>query len=774
MKSDSENHVDLLLRYRRRRRRRLILAFLCLLLAGVSFAASYVFGMDAWDRLDLTRITDVDCSLIVTDALGNEVTTLHAGEDRIPVALADIPKHTRDAFISAEDARFYDHFGVDIVRILGAAWADIKAGGYVQGASTISQQLIKLSHLTNEKKMERKLEEAVLAYQLERRCSKETILEMYLNYVYFGGGYYGIEAAARGYFGVHASELTVAQSAQLAGILKSPSKYAPHLNPEKSLERRNLILGLMRDYGFLSEQECAQARAEGVELNRAENTGKRGYYVDLALTEAVKLLGIPMNELLSGGYTIETAMDAGMQETAERLFRDDASFPACADTPCEGAFAVVDTETGGIAALVGGREQDVALALNRAVSIRRQPGSVIKPILVYAPALENGYTAATMLLDEEMDFDGYRPGNSNDRFSGWVTMREAVTRSLNVPAVSVFSQIGVEPSKRFARRVGIEFDERDTSLALALGGFTYGVSPVQVAGAYAAFASGGIYTEPYVIERILDRDGQVLYDAKPERIRVMREANAYVLTSMLESVLQKGTGRRLGALDIPLAGKTGTTGDETGNRDIWMAAYNADYAAAVWMGFDSAADGILPDDATGGTYPALLLKQFFAERYADEPAPDFPIPDGIRVYRIDRRTLDTEHIAVLANALTPENETYEEVFVEGTEPGDMTSYWQIPSPPARIGATAGDGAVLVYFETPNPYVLYRIYREDAAGKSVLIHECAGTEGSIAFEDTAIPRKGRYTYYVIPVHPLLTVGGESVAGESSVRVTVNVG
>jgi len=588
--------------YRRRRRRRVLFAALALVLAGLAFAAAAVFDMDAWNELDATKITNVDQSLILYDRYDAEVSTLHASEDRIWVPLEQIPKVTRDAFISAEDARFYSHFGVDVIRILGAAWADLKSGSYAQGASTISQQLIKLSHLSSEKQMRRKLEEAVLAYRLEQIYSKDEILEMYLNYVYFGGGYYGVEAAARGYFGISASELSIAQSAQLAGILKSPARFAPHLDMEASVGRRNVVLSLMEEYGYITAEQRAEAEQEEVVLADGAGRSRRGYYVDLALTESCDLLGVDMDTLLTGGYRIYTAMDPTAQRVVDEIFEDDDNFPAAVNgVSVEAAIAVVDVQTGGIAAVRGGRDDDVALSYNRAVRMRRQPGSVIKPVIVYAPALESGYTTATMLLDEQMDFGGYVPRNSNGTYSGWVTMREAVTRSLNIPAVAVMNRVGLETCKEFAARLGIEFDESDDSLVLALGGFTYGVSPLQIASAYAAFGNGGVYNASSCIRRICDRDGNVVYQSAASGTQVMSAANAYVLTSMLESVVESGTGHRLGELEIPLAGKTGTTGDESGNRDVWMAAYNPSYAAAVWIGIDEGGGNTLPENVTGGT-----------------------------------------------------------------------------------------------------------------------------------------------------------------------------
>ena len=762
--------------YRRRRRRRILLAVAALFLAVCAFGAVALFGMTAWQPLDINKIVDVDQSLILYDRYDQEVTSLHASEDRIWIALDDIPKYTRDAFISAEDARFYNHFGVDVIRIFGAAWADLKAGSFVQGASTLSQQLIKLSHLSSEKQVRRKIEEALLAYQLERIYTKDEILEMYLNYVYFGGGYYGVEAAARGYFGVSASELTIAESAQLAGILKSPARFAPHLNPEASVGRRNVVLSLMEEYGYISAAQRLEAREEEAVLAGGAGRNHRGSYVDLALTEACARLGVDMDTLLTGGYRIYTSLEPEVQRVCNEIFDNEDSFPGdIAGTAVEAAISVVDVQTGGIAAIRGGRSDDIALSYNRAVRIRRQPGSVIKPVIVYAAALEAGYTAATMLLDEQMDFGGYVPRNSTGEYSGWVTMRDAVTRSLNVPAVAVMNRVGINTCKDFAARLGIEFDEQDDSLVLALGGFTYGVSPLQIAGAYATFGNGGVYNEPYCVRRICDREGALVYQNEAAGVRVLSEANAYVLTNMLESVVETGTGHRLGGTNIQLAGKTGTTGEVSGgNRDVWMAAYNPTYAASVWIGLDANDGGrMLPENVTGGTYPALILKALFTGIYAEVEPPDFIMPRGVREYRIDSRTLANEHTTVLANALTPEEESYAEVFVIGTEPAAMTSYWQIPLPPTHLTVSASEELALVYFETPSRYMLYRLYRENSEGKSVLVGTYSGENGSVAVTDETIPRPGSYAYYVVGVHPQLEIGGQLVTGEASARVSITI-
>ena len=362
----------------------LMLVFAVGIAGFVLFFAVQLLKLDAWREFDPENILGAPETLIVYDENDSEALRLHAAEDRVSISIEDIPKKVKFAFISAEDARFYDHPGIDLIRIAGAAWQDIKAGSYVQGASTITQQLIKLSHLNADKTISRKLEEAVLAYQMEKRYSKDDILEMYLNFVYFGRGYYGIEAAALGYFGVHAKELSIAQAATLAGILKSPSNYAPHLNREKSLARRNTILSLMETYGHITAAEKEAAVKEPLHVLEARRE-TRGYYIDTVLRDAASAIGISTEDLLTGGYRIYTALDLALQQKCEKLFADDSLFPT---EDCQGAIVVIKTETGAVAALVGGREQHTAMAFNRAVDMKRQPGSVIKPIISYAPAME--------------------------------------------------------------------------------------------------------------------------------------------------------------------------------------------------------------------------------------------------------------------------------------------------------------------------------------------------------------------------------------------------
>ena len=721
-------------------------------------------GMDRWVDFDVYRITGCDRTSIIYDGQSDVVTRLHGVQDRTWVSISELQPSTVYAFISAEDARFFEHEGVDIIRIAGAIVADIKAGSYVQGASTISQQLIKLSHLTSEKTISRKAEEAALAYEMERQYSKEDILEMYLNYVYFGGGYYGIEAAAKGYFGVHASDLTLDQSAMLAGILKSPSGYAPHINYAASINRRNNILRLMRDYGYITDDEKKQASAGRPTILHDKREEYSGYYTDAVTKSAAALMGITVDELIRGGYSIYSAMDSDIQHYCEEMFKNGELFPA---EDSEAAIVVLEPSTGMVVAMVGGRSYTCGISFNRATDIRRQPGSVIKPVIAYAPAFEYlNYTAADMILDEETTFADYTPSNYGNKYYGWVTVREAVTKSLNVPAVKTLSAVGVYRAKDFAKRCGIEFDDKDDSLALALGGFTYGVSPLQIAGAYSCFASGGIYNTPTLIKKITDRNGLTVYEYRQDSRRVMSEANAYILTSMLKSVVTEGTGHRLNTLDIPIAGKTGTVGLANGNRDAWMAGYTPEYTAVVWQGYDSDRLGLLPSSATGGTYPALMLYELFNHIYPDGRSGDFEKPESVKQYSIDAKTLKKQHKVVLANAMTPQSSRVTEYFTEETAPEDVSGYWAVPGSAQNLLAVREEGGVMVSFDCPDDFGMYTLWRSEAGKAEKPLMTWNGREGHIEYIDAAVKPGKDYRYRVTVKHEELLIGDEPVEGPTT--------
>ncbi|MDY5348518.1 MAG: PBP1A family penicillin-binding protein [Candidatus Ventricola sp.] len=743
------------------------------LLAAAVLAFVLVFDVAHWQRLDPQRLHALAQTSTLYDRNGELISELRGTENRTVVSLSEVPLRTQQAFLAAEDLRFYSHRGIDLYRIFGALVSNIRSGSFSEGASTITQQLAKLTHLSAEKTIRRKLEEVFLALQIERAYSKDEILELYLNTVYFGRGAYGIQAAARAYFGVDASELTLSQSAALAATIKAPSAYAPHTNPETNRSRRIYILETMLENGMISQEECDEAKTESVwVLAQQEETVFESWYADEALRASQELLGLSADEVLNGGFEIHTALDPALQAAADSVYQDGSLFPANASdgTPVQSAMAVIDTASGAIRAMVGGRDYAVRRGLNRATQMRRQPGSALKPLAVYGPALELGYTTASVLLDEKTSFNGYTPQNAGDRYYGRVTMRTAIRNSLNTTAVRLLDEIGIESGIEYLSRMGIPSQDSDKNLSLALGSMTYGVTPVELAAAYVPYANGGIYHEPYCIERIVSADGHVVYEREENARRVISEQNAYLMTSLLQSVVTSGTGTRMLSAGTPVAGKTGTVSMTGGNRDIWMAAYTPELSVSVWMGFDQTdASHKIPNGITGGKNTASLAAAFLKQVYADRDKPDFTTPDGIVWLTIDKRALTTRGSVLLASDSTPKEYRLSEVFATSNRPYSVSDLWNAPPAPSSFYVSHdAAGYPELHFKAAAA-ARYRIQR-DAVGESVILTEMLGSAGqNMTYSDYSAQPGVLYTYRVIPIHEELLQQGVWLEGNQAVQL-----
>ena len=709
----------------------------------------------------------------IYDAQGELMSELRGLEYRTVVSLSEIPLYTQQAFLAAEDLRFYDHGGIDIYRIFGALRSNLKSGSLVEGASTITQQLAKLTHLSAEKTLRRKLEEIYLAFQIERAYTKDQILEMYLNTVYFGRGAYGIQAAARAYFDVDASELTLVQSAALAAAIKAPSAYAPHTNPQTNKSRRAYILNTMAENGFITQEECGEAKAESVwVIAEQTQTEVFSWYVDEVLRESQQLLGLSADDVISGGFEIYTAFDPELQAIADGLYQDSSYFPSNASdgTPIQSAMAVVDTQSGAVLAMIGGRDYAVRRGLNRATQMRRQPGSALKPLAVYGPALEQGYTTASVLLDEKTSFNGYTPQNAGDRYYGRVTMRTALRNSLNTTAVRLLEEIGIDTGVEYLNRLHIPTESSDSNLSLALGSMTYGVTPVELAAAYVPYANGGVYHEPFCVERIVSAGGDVVFEREVTSEQVISEQNAFLMTSMLQSVVSSGTGTRMLSANTPVAGKTGTVSMSGGNRDIWMAAYNPEISVTVWMGFDQTdAKHKIPNGITGGRNTASLAAAFFKQAYEGRDKPEFTQPDGLVWLTLDKRALTTRGSVMLASDSTPKEYRVSEVFTVSNRPYAVSDVWDAPSAPSSFYvAHNASGYPELHFKATSS-ARYRIQR-DAVGESVILTELIGQSGqNLTYTDASAQPGVLYTYRVIPIHEELLQQGIWLEGQQAVQL-----
>ena len=568
-------------------------------------------------KADLADIRPPASSQIY-DINGNEIANVHADENRVPVKMNQIPENLKNAFVAVEDVRFYEHSGVDFRGIMRALWANISHQGVSEGGSTITQQLAKNAYLTQDRTFKRKIQEMFLALQLEHQYTKEEILELYLNQIYFGQGAYGVQAAAKTYFGKNVEELDLNECAMLAGIPKSPNYYSPLNNLQTAQSRKSTVLDQMAKYGYISSSTAAKTKKE--ELRLVQNTNKSGseaaYFVDYVIQSMIEKYG--SDAVYKEGLKIYTTLDMDMQRAAEEAMKNlpDMSEANGIQQP-QGALVAIDPHTGHIKAMVGGRGTDM---FNRAVMAERQPGSAFKPF-VFAAALESNYTPASIIEDKPLTINGWSPQNYSRDFNGKVSLRYVAEQSLNVPTVRVAQDVGIDKIIYLGKEMGIttfvtDGNQNDGNLSTALGGLTRGVTPLELTSAYCTFANDGVHVNHTAIVRVLDRNGKVLEENVPESKQVLKKDTVNNLTSMLMGVMVRGTGTGAN-IDRPSAGKTGTTSDY---HDAWFIGYVPDLVVGVWVGCD---DNQQMGTMTGGTTPAYIWKAFMTKVSSSMPTKSF-------------------------------------------------------------------------------------------------------------------------------------------------------
>lgn len=574
---------------------------------------------------------------IIYDKDGNIISYIKGEKNMSYLTIDQIPKQVQEAMVSIEDKRFYKHIGIDLKALLRAVKSVYDKNSITQGGSTITQQLARNIFLTHQVSWQRKVEEIFIALKLEKIYSKEEILEFYLNNIYFANGYYGIEAASEGYFNRKVEELSLSQAAFLCAIPNNPTLYDPRVKGENTMKRRNRILGEMYEDGKITEEEYNQAAYEEIVLEKPKVIDA-GIYVNsyvnhcavLALMEAdgfsmrnafesakeqqkykeeySKAYEKSKEALNQGGYRIYTTIDLKLQEQLQKVVDEQLEGYIAKST--EGAYTLqaastcINNDTGCVEAIVGGRSQSKAeSALNRAYQSYRQPGSSIKPLIVYAPALEREYTADTKVLDKRVEGG---PANAVGVYDGMITLRKAVEKSKNTVAWNVFEEITPEAGLSYLEEMGFaKLDEKDYALPSALGAFTNGTNTVEMASAYAAIANNGRFQTPTCIDKILDMSQNTIYSLESREMKqVYQPQAAAAMTDILEGVLTEGTGKGLALKDMPAAGKTGTTDD---NKDGWFVGYTPYYTTSVWVGYDIPQQLI---DLSGSSYPGKIWKSF--------------------------------------------------------------------------------------------------------------------------------------------------------------------
>ena len=626
-------------------------------------------------ELDEGRVTQVlsepDRSPIFPVYLEPElISGLRGGSRQVRewIPLADMPPHLVSSVLAVEDRRFFSHFGIDPIAIGRAIWRNLTTGGVVQGGSTITQQLAKNLFYSPQRTLGRKVKEALAAVVLETKYRKQEILESYLNEIYLGqAGFvsiYGVGEAAHRYFGKTLEELTVGEIAMIAGLIKGPNTYAPAKHRALARQRRDVVLKLLRDQGRLTEQEWKVAVNESLPVAPPDDVlADAPYFVDTVLREVEDVIGTPLPE----GLRIDSTLDPMIQQVAAEglengLLKLERAYPALKgqEGVLQGAVAVLEPSTGAIVALVGGRDYRVS-QFNRAVQAHRQAGSLFKPF-VYLAAFETSragkqpsFTPASLLADEPVTFESetgnWSPQNYDRQFRGSVTLRNALEQSLNVPAVRVAKTVGTQPIIEVLHQLGVTAGLAD-DLSIALG--SPAVSLLEMATAYGALANGGILVKSSSVRMTSDRDGTKLWNPGPDRRQAVSPQAAYLITSILEGVIQRGTATKAKALGLSgaIAGKTGTT---DGYRDAWFVGYTWDLVIGVWVGFDDERAVKLT-----GAQAALPIWMEIARRILPEEVALFAPPPGVITRLIDPKT------GQLATSQCPEQ--IEEVFIEGTEP----------------------------------------------------------------------------------------------------------
>lgn len=576
-----------------------LVLFICFF-GSIAYAFFTLPQTDNLENLQFMKATQV------FDAHGALISKLFE-ENRVVVPISSMSFYVQQAIIDNEDIRFYSHAGVDPIGIVRALWVDLRMGTFAEGGSTLTQQLAKNMFLTQEKTFIRKLKEMLLALLIERRFSKQEILQAYLNQVYFGEGAYGVESASQVYFGKHASELTLGESALIAGLPRGPGIYSPYVDMNAALSRRAEVLNGMVKMNDITQAQADTANSEPLVLiGKKKRTVQASYFLDYVANELVGRYGA--NRVYRGGLKVYTTLDIKTQQAAEATLGK-----------YQGAVLALDPHNGSIRAMVGGRDYQES-QINRVQVELRQPGSAFKPFL-YATALNQGLTANAVIIDEKINIGGYSPLNSDKKFHGPVTLSKALRDSINVPAVKLAQQVGMTNVLALAQALGIStLTTQDNNLAAAIGGLTQGVNLMELTAAYTAFANAGVLSKPVAILKVLDENDQLLEQATFVQQQMLTPQVAYIMTNMMEGTISSGTGTAA-AIGRPAAGKTGTTDNYEA---AWFIGYTPDLLTGVYVGNDDRTPVGISGSQVAGLWGAMMTK---AE--AGITVTQFSVPEGI-------------------------------------------------------------------------------------------------------------------------------------------------
>ena len=676
-------------------------------------------------------------NITIYDRKNNDVTSMYYSNY---IQKNEITDNIKLAFLTTEDRKFYTHNGIDYKRIISASMNNLLKGNLSQGGSTITQQLVKNTHLTSDKNLSRKLKEFKIAKQLEKNFSKDEILIMYLNVLYFGNGIYGIKNASKVFFDKQPEELNFAECCMLAGVVKNPSRYSPIANFEKSNARKNLILKMAKENGKISNEVYQnQANYEIKIANNVKINNFMNSYMTNAIYETKSILGLKNSDKLPSGIKIYTNLDVDLQREISNIVskkqgtvkNENGVYP-------DNVIAVSDNYSGGVIAFASSYKYSQYL-------VKRQIGSTAKPFASYLPALEQGIiNVATPILDEKTDFGGYSPSNYKDVYHGYVDMRETLAHSYNIPAVKIMNEVGVNNAKNFLNKFGFNTVSND-GLPVALGGFTFGHDAVTLLSAYSTLANGGERQNlKFVNKIVVNNDVYTNYNLKN---RVCKEGNAYIITDCLKSTVKDGTLKKLSYLPYEIAGKTGTVRGKNGNSDSYSVSYTSAHTVLSWQGnLSNKAENDLAVSNTGGSYPASQTAMVYEYLYKDTSPNNFNIPSDIIEEEIDLYTLKHLNKVVKANPLFPTSLKKWEIFTVDNAPSEFSTIFNDISKLDVTAEKSADNVKLSF--VAKDFVSYEIYRYGLFNKK-LITVLEKQDGLIEFIDEKNNGKMRYSYIIKP-------------------------
>lgn len=708
----------------------ILIVILSLFIAGI--ASFHIITAGA--TLQPEKLIDYTKTVTILDADGNKIENASSLNGRQTVSVKNLHDYTINAFIASEDRTFYSHNGLNYKRMLKALYTNVTSMSFKEGASTISQQLIKNTHLSNDKTITRKLKEIKLTKQLERKYSKDEILEMYLNTIYFGHNCYGLQKAAAFYFGTQAEDLTLGQSATVAGLLTSPNNYSPFKNPQKCLERRNTVLKSMLECKFIDKDEYDEAAAQP--LGATNSGAQNGYssYVNAVFEELAEIEINPygtFDELI-----IKTDMDKRLQSLVGNLNAD-----------CDKAV-VLRNRDGGICAYYS----DIG-------NTQRQIGSVAKPLFVYGPALEqNKVYPFTKILDEPINFNGYSPENYDKKYHGKVTVSDSIKYSYNIPAVKTLNTLNLNDVEKFAAKMNIEIENEDKNLSLALGAMSKGLTLRQLCDGYSVFQNGGRFTEGRFIKEICDQSGNIIFKRSYDGQQVFGEGTCSLMNGILCETAKSGTAKKLKQLNLDVACKTGTCGNAEGNTDAYALSYTADYCLGVWLGDRNNAKL----NITGGTDCCEIAKNVLGELYPDKQCPALDKTSGTATIQIDREEYEQNDKILLCEDISPKLNRLTVICNKNYQPTDKSVKFSNPTinkPQITVNNNKID---IVLCQTK--YYSYLIKRKNH-GQTDTIYD--GVWRELVSDE---PDDGEYVYSVTPYY---LYEGKKYFGKEIIMPTVIV-